>query len=179
MNLKLYFKLVFYITGTFIAGLMLVIMTLNFFRDARVLQKPSFAVENGETKTLKYKKPSSTEEKPKKEPAREAAKEPEKKNEPVENNVKSNEKLRIEVLNYSGMDELTSEVVSTLNAMGYEASGRNERTDLEITTLIIERNDKGAGAEVQKAIKAGKVVKWPDAASSFDMTVKIGSDFRP
>ncbi len=46
-------------------------------------------------------------------------------------------------------------------------------------TQIIERNEKGFGAEIKKVIKVGKVVKKLDSKYLYDVTIILGNDFNP
>lgn len=197
MNKRLFFKLVFYITGTFITLMMVAIVVLNFARDARIVRKPALTVEDANTSkapagsaedkgedfgTIKYDKQKGTGsgtsgkvEKSSGASGKDAAGEP--KTEPK--TQPKTERIKVEVINYTGIEGLAANMVETLRTSGFEASGRDERPDPSMTTLVIERNDSNAGKAVQEVIKAGRVVKWPDSKSVFDVTIKIGNDYKP
>ena len=189
MNKKLYFNIVFYIVGSFLLATLFIIVGLNFFKDARVFEKPvAVAVEdtsvqpsadNGsdgtdDYKTIKYQRAADAvgdstdygEAIPKATPDKAAS-------------AKKANGIKVEVLNYTGNKKLADEIKTTLEAGGFEVSIVSEKTDTHVSTSIIERNDKKAGLEVQKVLKAGKVVKWADPKSKFDVTVRLGGDYLP
>jgi len=175
---------VFYLAGTILIGVMLVIVSINFVRDARLLQLPAFAFEKGkpvkpgntaapkggdEYQTLQYRKHSSdTEKGATKTGTKTTVKKP-----PVQ------QKIKVEIVNYTNVKGLAEMVGGTLEAAGYLVHCRNEKPDPSVTTLIIERNDKNCGSGIRKLLKAGGIVKGADSASKFDVTVRIGNDFKP
>ncbi|MCR4434673.1 MAG: LytR C-terminal domain-containing protein [Clostridiales bacterium] len=178
MNKKLFFNMVFFIVGTFMVVLMATIVALNFARDARIFQKAvvtatvedtSKPAEEGgpdDFKTVQYKRAE--------EPAQAKT---DTKNE--EGTSPKPEKIKVEVINYTNVKNLAEEVRATLEASGYSVSAGNKKTNSPQSTLIVERNDKKAGEGIQKILKAGKVVKWADPNSKYDVTVIIGDDFKP
>ncbi|MCX7841898.1 MAG: LytR C-terminal domain-containing protein [Clostridia bacterium] len=200
MDRKLYFNLVFLITGSFLVITMGIIVTMNFFKDSRVFQKdvpvavqetaskpsaekPQVSEKDKETEdyeTLKYKRSPGvlTENTAKGKNVPDPMKD---EGPPVnhQDDARLKEKISVEVINYSGIKNLAEEIKSTLEASGYEVSAGNGKSSQPVKTIIIERNDKKAGAEIQKILKAGTVTKWPVANSRFDVTVKIGDDYKP
>ena len=186
MNKKLYFNIVFYIVGTFVLATICIIVGLNFFKDARVFEK-SVAVAVADTvvqpstangsdgtddyKTIKYQR------------AADAVGDSNDYGEAIPPDKASSAKklkgIKVEVLNYTGNKKLADEIKTTLEASGFEVSIVSEKTDKHVSTFIIERNDKKAGLEVQKVLKAGKVAKMADPKSKFDVTVRLGEDYLP
>ena len=191
MNKKLYFNLVFLIAGTFVFLTMSIIVGMNFFKDARIFQESVATAVQDPVAKSPVQNPSNVKEPEKedydtfkykrapgvivvnKDPGEEG---PLPK---VENTKEKKEKYKVEVINYSGIKNLAEEIKSTLEASGYEVSAGNGRSNQPVKTIIIDRNDKKAGAEIQKILKAGTVTKWPDPRSRYDVTVKIGDDYRP
>lgn len=185
MNKKLYFNLVFYLIGTFVVIFMGIIMTYNFAKDARVFQK-SIVTASEDTKpgtvnvgtqpeetaeqtagfgTIKYERtPGSAVEETK---------------DYGEDIPAKTAKIKVEVINYTSIKKLAEDIRTTLEASGYDVSAGNGKSDKPMKTMIVERNDKKSGAEIQKILKAGTVVRWPDSKSRFDVTVIIGDDYRP
>jgi hypothetical protein len=94
------------------------------------------------------------------------------------NNPANTDKIKVEILNYSGFEGLGEKIAKSLEIGGIEVS-YTEMKQIEENTLIIERNDRKAGSEVQKAIGMWQIVKWPDDKSGYDVTVKLGADFNP
>lgn len=186
MKKRSYFNLFLTFTGTVLLIWMSSVVAANFSRDAGLLKKPLLSFinaageekqagenengnENGadpveEGKTIKLDggsesttagKSSSEEEKP-----------------------ETPDKIRVEVINYTGDPGLLEEAVSALETAGYAAAGR-EDAGLDTGTLIISRNDNDAAERVRAILKAGRAIKWPDEKSQFDVTVKLGDDYSP
>ncbi len=187
MNRKLFFNLVFIIAGSFLLLAMGSIVTANFVKDARVFQKsvatikedttvktpvptknPSEEEKDDEMKTLTYERPP--EQKVEKKDYGEAM---------PNTGDAGKTKIKVEVINFSGIKNLAEEIKTTLEANGYEVSAGNGSSNEPMKTMIIERNDKKAGAAIQGILKGGTVSKWPDPASRFDVTIKIGDDYKP
>lgn len=186
MNKKLFFNIIFFTVGTFIIVVCSVILSLNFFKDAKIFQKAVVAAvvekpaaspvdknlqqeepvkKDDEYKTIQYKRDPSAE-------VQDATQYDEK-------TIPKANKIKVQVVNYTDIKKLAEEIRTTLEASGYEVSSGNAKSNTPMKTLIVEKNDKKAGAEIHKILKAGKVVKWPDAKSRFDVTVIIGDDFKP
>lgn len=186
MNKKLFFNIVFLISGSFILISMVIIVSMNFMKDARLFQPSVAAVV--EDKTAQAPKDSPREDEVKntirydKEPVPIVDKKNFEEDAAKENNDKTSKdknKIKVEVINYTGIKNLAEEVKETLEARGYEVSAGNGKSNQPISTIIIERNDKKAGEDIHKIIKAGTVTRWPDPKSRFDVTIKIGDDYMP
>jgi|GEM_PF-1135872 len=197
MNKRLFFNTVFMIIGTFLLVAMGLIVAVNFRKDARILQQPLLAAvsDKGEKggsadsdenqvgyKTFKYTKPLSPENKnaAKTEATKQAATKKDDEAGKGENSTMPKaETIKVEVVNCTEIKDLGEEVASTLKAAGYEVSFRDEASKTPVSTAIIDKSGKNVAEEVQKILKAGVVAKQPDPKSEFDVTVVIGSDFRP
>jgi len=197
MNKRLFFNMVFMIIGTFLLVAMGVIVVVNFRKDARILQQPLLAAvkDKGETtgsadsdkkqegyKTFKYTKPLNPKNKNTTgtETTKQAATKKDDGAGKGENSTTPKaETIKVEVVNCTEISDLGEEVASTLKAAGYEVSFRDETPKTPVSTAIIDKSSRNAAEEVQKILKAGTVTKQPDPKSEFDVTVVIGSDFRP
>ncbi len=87
------------------------------------------------------------------------------------------EKLKLEVMNYSGIKNLAEDLRARLESNGHEVSAGNATSNKPVKTEIVERNDKKAGAEVKRIIGFGTISKQVDGSSRFDATIIIGDDF--
>lgn len=189
MNGKLFSVMVFYIVGTFIILIFGFIIITNFTKDARLFARPVVAAqadtsvtkvpevkeetENDDVKTLKYKRAEDA-----KVSYKDAGEDLSKSNKFNETSTGGN-KVRIEIVNYSGLKNVAEEIKTTLEAAGFEASVVNYKANKNEKTSIIERNNKKAGLEVQKVLNAGKIVTAIDPKSKFDVTLVIGEDYKP
>ncbi|MCX7922212.1 MAG: LytR C-terminal domain-containing protein [Clostridia bacterium] len=177
MNKKLYFSVIFYIIGSFILIFMGINVASNFARDARVFEKSIAKAEKDNSIKLPDKSSVSqgTSEK--------MVKIPESKDSvDSKNGNKATPKpmlIKVEVINYTGINKLAEEIRYTLEANGFQVSAGNGKSNKFVTTAIIERNDKKAGIEVQKVIKIGKIKKELTPGSRFDVTVILGDDYKP
>jgi hypothetical protein len=178
MNKKLYFNIVFYIVGSFILITLGIIVAMNFSSDAKIFER-SVAKTNKDKSIQTQAKPTSTakvEEKNLKDTA------------PVEKTKTSGaktedtakaQKIKVEVINYTGIKKLTEDIRTTLEADGFDVSTGNDSSNKLVTTEIIDRNDKKAGIEIQKVLKIGRLTKEYDAGSRYDVTVVLGDDYKP
>lgn len=183
MSKKNFFGTAFTIAGTIVLIFIGIIVAINFRQDSRIFQEPLLSVINDKKeaggdadkedgfKTLKYKK--TAEPAPKKSPPQE------KKQESTAAAGTEVSKIKVEVINYTGMKNLTEDISSTLKAGGFEVAARTENSGTPVATEIIDRDDGEAGLEIQKLLKAGKLVKMPDPKPTYKVTVKIGHDFVP
>ncbi|MCX7710088.1 MAG: LytR C-terminal domain-containing protein [Clostridia bacterium] len=192
MNKGKFFNIVFMLTGTFILVTLIVIVSLNFVKDARIFQESvATAVQDPEAKTDKpaaQKAGNGDKDDGKQDPkisgtikieksVKPEETEPKKTTEPAKDEKK--EKVKVEVINYSGIKRVAEDIKTTLEASGYEVSAGNEKSNKPVRTEIIERNDKKAGAAIQKILKIAPVTKAPDPTSRFDVTIRIGDDYKP
>ena len=88
-------------------------------------------------------------------------------------------KVKVEIVNYTGQKNIAEELKLTFEASGFEASIVNFKANKDEKTTIIERTNKKVGLEVQKILKAGKIMTAIDPKSKFDVTLKIGEDYKP
>lgn len=188
MNIKLFFNIIFVILGSF--GLLILggIVTNNVLKDARFVQNsgtPATAAVSPKsstkaspeptdaTRTIKFQRsPGSDEDDSSsvKTPAK-TSKSPKP--------TSSTGKIRVEVINYSGIKNLAEQIRSTLEASGFEVSAGNGSSSGVVRSEIIERNEKKAGKEVYNVLKLGRIRKDTETESKFDVTVIIGDDYRP
>jgi hypothetical protein len=188
MNGKLFSKMVFFIVGTFIIFIFGFIIISNFAKDARLFAKPIVAAEEDtsglkvpistddagtdENKTIKYTRAPD---------AKESNKDfgeglP---NSKYAATSTGGTKVKIEIANFTGSKNLSNELKMSLEAAGFEVSILSCKENKNEKTTIIERNNKKVGLEVQKVVKAGKIITAIDAKSKFDITLIIGEDYRP
>ncbi|MDP4093643.1 MAG: LytR C-terminal domain-containing protein [Bacillota bacterium] len=181
MNKKLYLRLVYFLSGTFVIAFMLIIVGVNFFKDSRILHPasgPKTAVHNTAVKTATTQADGDNFDTYKYERNKDA--------EPSKTNQKGNratesglpDKINVEVINRSTNKKLTEAVKSTLEAGGFVVSAGNDN-NTSVSTLIIERNDTKSGTAVRNVLKTGRIIKEPDSKSRFDVTVIIGDDYNP
>ncbi|MDF2524346.1 MAG: hypothetical protein K0R31_1987 [Clostridiales bacterium] len=197
MNKKLFFNLIYILTGSFIVLIMGSIVTFNFVKDSRLLGSAAVIAD----KTAPSTQPAKTgqNQDPGKQPGtinyqREVVvtKPKVEKSEDIQGNKPTPtptptptpdpsklEKIKVEVINRTGAKYAAEDLRKLLAAAGFEASAANGPSDKPVKTEIIERNDKNAGAEVKKVIKIGKVIKQVDPNSKYDVTVIIGDDYLP
>lgn len=189
MNVKLFFRLIFYIIGTFIVLFFGIIVVSNFVKDARIFAKPIVTAQaqavqkipevaqdstDDEVKTLKYKRAADAmgseedfgEEGPKTKTS-------------PNNSSGSAIKIKVEIVNYTGLKSIAEELKTTLEAAGFEAGVVNYKANKSKRTSIIERNSKKLGVEVQKVLNIGQVVKAIDPKSKVDVTLIVGEDYKP
>lgn len=191
MNKKKFFDLVFFISGTFIVLAVTIVVTVNFFKDGRLFAKPVIAVtkpvEQARTVTQNVVVQPDIKEtyvytrKPdviarNKTDFGEAGPPPQ---EPKKEEVPVQEKIKVEVINYTDRKNLAEQVRAALETGGFEVSAGNATASKPVRTEIIDRNDKAKAAEVKKVVKVGTIRKEPDPNSRFDVTLIIGEDYIP
>jgi hypothetical protein len=185
MNKKLYLNLVLFIVGSFIIIITGSIITSNFLKDARIFARPvveakaevdakvSEIKEENDEKTIKYQRAADAkgskvdigEDIPKKKNNTEA--------------TTASTKVKIEVFNYTGIKSAGEDVKKTLEAAGFSIELKEQKADKNVKTEIVERNSKKLGKDVQEVLNAGKIIVAIDSKSKFDVTLKIGNDYKP
>ncbi|HEX9063040.1 MAG TPA: LytR C-terminal domain-containing protein [Clostridia bacterium] len=186
MNRKLFLKLVFMITGSFIVIAMTIIVAVNFVNDSRLFQKSASSAPATKNEKSASAPQESTVESTDENKTYQYNRAPgmdiesdEHKNTPKPTDNKKQEKIKVQVINYSGTRGLAELVKSTLEASGYEVSAANESTNKPVRTMIIDLKNKKAGSDILKILKVGTVGSETSLASKFDVLVKIGDDFKP
>lgn len=194
MNIGRFFSFMFILSGTIIFIAMSIIITMNFKKDARLYQeRVATAVQDVETNAAaeNQNKKIVVDTDSKKSDTAAKEKQPETKVEntngvSVESEKKDEEvgespveKIKVEVVNFSGIKRVAEQIRSTLEASGYEVSAGNDKSSNFVRTEIIDKNGKNAGEAIQQLLKIGPVKKVPDPTSRFDVTIIIGDDYKP
>jgi hypothetical protein len=180
INKKLYFRLVYFMAGTIIIGIMFLIVAFNFAKDSRLLHSarwPSQVEEQQSSSTTA--KDASGYDTVTYERSTEAADTSTTNQKTTKQDNGTTSKVKLQIINRSTSKSLTEELRSTFEAGGFVVSAGNEQTNSTESTIIIEWNGSKAGEKVQKILKTGKIVKQNDSGSRFDVTVIVGDDFRP
>jgi hypothetical protein len=88
-------------------------------------------------------------------------------------------RIRVEVLNGTGRPGVARVATRTLRAQGLDVVffGTGPRADS--TRILVRRGDPGQGRDVAEALGAGRVVLQPDTLRRVDVSVLIGSDWKP
>ncbi len=182
INKKLYFRLVYFMAGTIVIGILLTVVAFNFTKDSRLLHAGRWPEQSTQ------KQPATTGttvqedsgfdkvnyERPKDQVNTDSTV---KKNTKDESGIPA--KTKIQIINRSTVKSLTEQLRTTFEAGGFVVSAGNEQTNTTQSTIIIEWNNSKAGEKVQKILKSGKIVKQNDPSSRFDATLIIGDDYRP
>ena len=185
MKKKLFLNLVFTFVGTFIIIFIGSIVTFNFIKDSRVFAaspqlaaKPQAKTTTANAKTYtdngkdqQYERTfdtgvNSTTDNGKLPTTTETV------------DTKKQDKIKVDIINYTGISNLAEEIRAQLEALGYDVSAGNGTSYQAVETVIIEKSIKANGSEIQDIIKAGRVVKFLDASSRFDIVIKIGDDYK-
>lgn len=87
--------------------------------------------------------------------------------------------VKIEVLNGTTQAGLAGKGVSLFKGFGYDVlPGRNaDRTNVEVTEVIVRRGDMDLGMKVAQHIKSTNIMRLEDPNSSVDVTIILGKDF--
>lgn len=168
-----FIKIGFYTVGTFLLIFSSIIVGANFYKDSGIFDKAVVEVKKQPQKAVASASSSKkivVAPKPvKKVPAKET---------PAVSTV-NNDKLIVEVINYTDKSGLAEETRAMLEAKGYTVSAGNSVDGKQGTSQIIIRK-KGANPDVIKNMLKISVVKEElQADSRFDVTIIIGSDFNP
>lgn len=167
-----FFKIAFYGIGTFLLVFSSIIVGANFTKDSGVFDKAIVEVKKQPQKAAASTSPTKIiidTEPVKQEPAKET---------PAVSTV-NNEKLAVEVINYTDKSGLAEETRAMLEAKGYTVSAGNHIDSTQGTSKIIIRK-KGANPDViRNMLKISVIKEELQPKSRFDITVIIGSDFNP
>ncbi len=88
-------------------------------------------------------------------------------------------KMKIEIINYSGVGELAEEIKGLLTAAGYTSEIRNEDFAAVLgTTTIIDRSKTDIGEKIRDVIMAGRIEKG-NGSNVYIATIIIGQDLIP
>lgn len=169
-----FFKVGFYVVGTFLLLFSSIIVGANFVRDSGVFDKPVVEVKKQTPTAQATAKPKATT------PPKKAAEqsEPAKQTPATETTVK-NKILNIEVINCTDRDSLAEEARNMLETKGYQVSAANNPDPAQGTSQIIIRK-KGVNTDtISNMFKISVVKEELQPDSRFDVTVIIGSDFNP
>lgn len=182
-KLSLYFNIVTYISGTFILMTLIVIMTINFLRDARIFAKDTGnSIQTGES--TESRNDSGNNENGNGDdqpiiynPGFELVDSPNE-SEPGTQEIEESA-VRIEVVDYTGVDLYSDMVILSLRAFGYLPERKNEEISGSQETVIIDRSGKGYGEKIKNILKLDNLVIEEDPDREYDITVIIGNDFMP
>lgn len=191
-KLSLYFNIVIYISGTFILLTLLIIMTINFMNDARILAKPASAgteqINNGVGSKPSEDQHSSNN------PGN---------NQTVDNNEEtqvynrgfelvdgtvdgnwSNEaaketEITVEVINFTGVDIYADQVIASLEAFGYKPERKSDYSADNPDTVIIDRTGEGLGKRIQNLLRFDNLIEEDRNGAFYDVTIIVGKDFMP
>jgi len=167
-----FLKIAFYAIGTFLLVFSSIIVGANFVKDSGVFDKSIVQVKKQPKVAQIVASPTKAvivPEQVKKEPAKQT---------PAVSTV-NNEKLVVEVINYTDKSGLAEETRAMLEDKGYTVSAGNYVDSKQGTSKIIIRK-KGVNTDVIRNILKISVIKeelQPD--SRFDVTIIIGNDFNP
>ncbi len=91
----------------------------------------------------------------------------------------ADDRIVIEVLNGNGLPGLARTVTRQLRQQGLDVVffGSTEKTDS--TAIVVRRGDAGAGSVVARALGSGVVRVEPDTLRRVDVSVILGSDYKP
>ena len=106
------------------------------------------------------------------------SKEPEENNDETAVDTKENSKIKIEVLNGTGITSNLSSTVTTLKEKGYTVSKKGEVTKTKTTTIIINSDVEEAVAQnIKETLGVGIISKTSNTVSKADITIVIGENF--
>ena len=104
--------------------------------------------------------------------------EPEEVVEGTEVDTKENAKIKIEVLNGTGVTSNLSSTVTTLKEQGYTISKTGEVTKTSTTTIIINSEVEDAVTQkIKDTLGVGIISKTDNSVSKADITIVIGENF--
>lgn len=195
---RLIFEVIFYTSGTLILLIVAFFVGTNFVSDSRafntnevvesvpleisdheenvVLQSKSDN-DDGSFKTVEYKRTPQIEKE-----MREAYLV----DEDMDVNTKSDNKstveetkYRVEIINYSGVPELTSFVSEILEAKGYIVSVTKKELLRKVDSIILERKENDVGKLVKRILRINKIESRTDLNSDYDVTIIIGNNYDP
>lgn len=174
MNIRLYFKIVFYFLGTCLVLFVLIVLGVNFFKDARPFGKPSvkpvLSVDSVAVTEKKSMEKGGETHKPEEAEVQVTSV-------PVDETTQA-DRINVEVINYSGIPGLAEKIRGKLEAAGYSASSGNGRSSGPVRSELVERNDKKAAGEIKKLLGPVRVRKEYISGSRYDVTLIIGDDYK-
>jgi hypothetical protein len=92
------------------------------------------------------------------------------------------ERIRVEVLNGSGVTGLSRAVTQRLRNAGLDVVYFGNDTSgssaaLDTTQILVRQGDAAMGVRVQRALGIGAVLAAPDPARLVDVSVRLGRDY--
>ncbi len=183
-KLSLYFNIVTYISGTFILLTLLIIMTINFTNDARILAKPAPTEieQNGDVNASDSENGSNNSGN---DENNEGMQVYDRGFELVDSTVNGNldnEEIKetdttIEVINLTGIDIYADQLIASLVAFGYKPESNREYDEDDLDTIIIDRTGKELGKKIQNLLRFDNLIEEDKDDLSYDITIIIGKDF--
>jgi hypothetical protein len=88
-------------------------------------------------------------------------------------------RIRVEVLNGTRRPGFARVATRALRQQGMDVVFFGTGPPAESTRIYVRRGDPGQGRDVAEALGAGRVVVQPDTLRRVDVSVLIGSDWKP
>ena len=88
-------------------------------------------------------------------------------------------RIRVEVLNGTRRPGMARVATRALRAQGLDVVFFGTGPQADSTRIFVRRGDPGQGKDVAEALGAGRVILQPDTLRRVDVSVLIGSDWKP
>jgi hypothetical protein len=88
-------------------------------------------------------------------------------------------RIRVEVLNGTRRPGFARTATRVLRERGLDVVFFGTGPDADSTRIFVRRGDPGQGRDVVEALGVGRVVVEPDTLRRVDVSVLLGSDWRP
>jgi LytR cell envelope-related transcriptional attenuator len=88
-------------------------------------------------------------------------------------------RIRVEVLNGTRRSGFARTATRALRAQGLDVVFFGTGPQSDSTRIFVRRGDPGLGRDVAEALGAGRVIVQPDTLRRVDVSVLLGSDWRP
>jgi len=157
---KIGFDTLFIVLGTcLLVGLGAVIL-YNFFNDSRLIR--SNPVVEQATATVTYSPTSADSPSPTTTPTVAQA------------------KIRVQVINYTGITGLAEATKTTLESAGFEVSCGNETSLKAVKSSVSEKPEVNAFSQISKILNMPvRSATHSESSARFDVIVILGDDYRP
>lgn len=99
---------------------------------------------------------------------------------PAERIVPDSTRIRVEVLNATGVRGLARRATTRLRDFGFDVvSSGNAPARLDSTTVLVRTDRMDWGTLAAKALGGARVEARPDTSRYVDLTILLGADWRP
>lgn len=189
---SLYFNIVIYLSGTFILLTMLVVISINFFKDARVCAKPAVSeIEHNNSDNEQNTGDNESDSEDNNETNNnntlgrtqvytrmyELVSDNNGESEDESSMVKEN--IKVEVVNYTNIDIYAVQVAEALKSFDFEVEFRTPGINEKQETVILDRSKK-YGEKIKRILSIDNLIETDkESDTDYDVTVKIGKDFMP